>query len=556
VFESAEPFSDELVTALSQSDKKYVVEYVGKYVAQWINKTPKMELAETGKASNINRKKFMDSYANYAKNLSQDEFGSYLADATEIQNALEKLQPLTVDLYYMSVDELFKKGNEALQAGAKLSPKAALLGIRFYEVAAEKEPTEPIYQVSIGSAYMYAGQYANAIESYNKALAIRPDYPLALFGIMKASFVPITKGETTFNNNVAKFYLDDKELYTQYNQATGQSNILMRTGAVELLMPKIAATGNTYLVADMANVSGFDYIKIGESNNNEVGHYKQADKLLRKSVKGGVYDPETYYEWARINISFLKNKEEGKRIVAEAQKKYPADKNFGVLVANDYYNVGREFFLSKSYAKAIPNFEKYLANANKIVPKAYDYLGVSYYYTKNYPKAAKNLELLKSKDDPNTLQAFYPNFEAVLAYAKKPNGIAPKLIDNADKIDEIEEQYVQGKRLIKKGQRSEGLKLMEDAAAYYDQINYDYGQSIAHSGLGVVYHNGVDNDKAVAHYKTCIENKARSSSCYNNLAIIYIKNDQINAAKSLVKEGLEFFPDAVDLNKVKQYLYQ
>jgi len=587
IFESAEPFSDELVTALSQTSEQYVVEYVGKYVAQWINNTPKMELAEAGKSTNVNRKKFMDNYASYSKNLSQEEYGSYLADETEIQNAFEKIQPLTVDLYYMSVEELFKKGNESLQLGAKLSPKAALLGIKFYEVAAEKEPTEPIYQVSIGSAYMYAGQYENAIESYNKALAIRPDYPLALFGIMKASFEPITKGKTKFNNNVAKsiqsnadrflevapdnylsemkyakrakafakLYLDDPGLYNSYNQATGVSNLLMRTGAVELLMPKIAATGNTYLVADMANVSGFDYIKIAKSNNNEIGYYKKADELLRKSVKGGVYDPETYYEWARINISFLNNKEEGKKIVAEAQKKYPADKNFGILVANDYYDTGRKYFLSETYTKAIPQFEKYLANAGKIVPKAYDYLGVSYYYTKNYSKAAKNFELLKSKDNPNTLQAFYPNFDAVLSYAKKPSGVAPKLIDNGDKIMAIEDQYVEGTSLIKKGQRSEGIRLMEEASAYYDQINYDYGQSITHSGLGVEYHQSKEYDKAKTHYKQCIDAGAQSSTCYNNLAALYIGDNQISEAKAVLKQGLNKFPDAKDLAKVKKYLY-
>ena len=88
VFESAEPFSDKLVSVLSQSSEEYVVEYVGKYVVQWINNTPKMELAEAGKSTNVNRKKFMD---NYSKNLSQEEYGSYLADVTEIQNALEKL---------------------------------------------------------------------------------------------------------------------------------------------------------------------------------------------------------------------------------------------------------------------------------------------------------------------------------------------------------------------------------------------------------------------------------------------------------------------------------
>lgn len=574
VFESAEPFSNETIQILSQSKAQYVIEYMGKYVTQWVNNTPKTVLAEAGKEVNIERNDFIESYATLVRNLSGDEYAMYLADPSEIENAKEKLKSLTADLYYMTVDELIEKGNNSLGMAAMMGSNAALLAIKFYEVAAEKEPNEAVHQLFIANAYANAEVYDKSLEHYNKALAMKPDYPLALFGITKTSFVPVQQGKKTMNETLAKsiienanrylavapehyqsetktvktfkgfsqLYLDDQGLYAAYNLATGISDIEKRSNAVAQILPKIEATGNTYFAASAAFSLGFDFSDIAESKDNNALIYMKADVMFDKAVKGGVYDAKLYYEWAGINLYQINQVDEGFRIVAEAKKIYPTNENFDKLTVNAAFNKGRELYMSKSYSKAIPHFENYIANSSDVIPKAYDYLGVACYKSKSYAKAAKNLQLLKENESSNTLKAYYPNFDAVLAYAKNPRGTAPVLKDNGAKIEQMEDRFADASD---KGESE--LKTMEEVASYFDQINYDYGQAVTHSTIGVYYHRQGNTRVARGHYGECITAGARSSSCYNNLALIFISEKSMESAKTMLEGGLEKFPDARDL---------
>ena len=586
LMESGEPYSMDLLIKISQlkaGDYYELRNYFGIQLVDFINSEEKLSLIQYGKESNKKTLAFLEGMEKYRSYMDEPYHQPYMVDVDALTDAKNKLQAVSSDMYYMTVDELVEKGNQAVKTGASLSPTAALLGIKFYEVAAEKEPNEPIHQLLIANAYANANKYDEALQYYNKALAMKPDYPLALFGIMKTSFMPIQKGQKNLDDNLAKsiianadrflavapadyapemttakryrafcqLYLDDKSLYAQYNLATGMSDAAKRSEAVASLLVPVERTGNKYLAADMANIIAFDLISVAESKGKAGAEYLKADAMLAKSVKGGVNDAKTYYQWASINIHELKQNEEALRIIDEAKKLYPNDANFDALAVNLYFNKGRELYLAKSYSKAIPYFEKYAFTAANPIAKVYDYLGFSYYRVKNYPKAAENLQKLKDKENANTLQAFYPNFNAVLTFAKNPSGTAPVPQDNGDKIEAMEDKYEKG---IGMG-GSAGLKLMEEAANYYDQINYDYGQGIAHSGVGVAYHRAGNKSVAKGHYQKCIDNGATSSSCYNNLAMIYTDEKALSSAKSVLDKGWSKFPNAADLKKTYAEYY-
>lgn len=586
VFDSGEPHSKQFLLDLDLTTKggdfivrnHFVIPLI-----EAINSSTNIELASSGKDANQKLLQQLKDYEQGVKFMEEDFKKPYIADKDALADAKNKLQIVSSDLYYMSVDELIQKGNQAVTTGASLSPTAALLGVKFYEVAAEKEPNEPVHQILIANAYANANKYDKALEYYNKALAMKPNYPLALFGLTKTSFMPVQKGQKSLDENLAKsiianadrylevapddyqsettavktykglcqLYLDDIGLYTSYNLAVGISDVQKRSAAVASLVLKVEATGNKYLAAYMANMVAFDFVTIAESKNNDKTEYLKADAMFDKSIKSGVYDAKTYYEWASININELKRNDEGLRIIEEAKKHYPTDLNFDKLASNLYYNKGRELYMAKSYSKAIPYFESYISSASSPIVKANDYLGFSYFRTKNYPKAAENLQKLNDKENANTLQAFYPNFNAVLAYAKSPSGTAPVVKDNGDKIDAMQEKYEKG---IAMGGAA-GLKLMEEAANYYDQINYDYGQGIVHSGVGVAYHRAGNKSLAKNHYQKCIDNGATSSSCYNNLAMIYTDEKSLNSAKSVLDKGWSKFPNAPDLKKTYAEYY-
>lgn len=579
VFEAGEPYDTKLILKMAQSvndGNKTLRRYFGKTLTEWVNNSELMVLTELGQPVNKGLYQWMKDYEKELSGFKKPYHERIKVAPEAAKAAKNKLQQAASDLYYMTVDELVAKGNQAVTSGANLSATAALLGVKFYEVAAMKEPDEPVHPLLIGNAYANANDYPKALEYYNKSLAMRPDYPLALFGILKTSFMPVHKGQVKLDHNLAKsiiananrflavapadyvpemtttkryrafcqLFLDDLGLYTAYNLMTGISDTKARTESVVGLLPKIEKTGNTFLAADMANIAAFDFVSLAESTNDK-SYYLKAEAMFAKSVRGGVFDAQTYYKWAQINISQLSRNTEGLKIIEEAKKHYPLDANFDVLASNQYFNKGRELYLARSYSKAIPYFEKYLKSASDPVLKAHDYLGFSYYRTKNYANATAHLEKLKDGEKWNTLQAFYPNFTEVLTYAKNPNGVAPTVKDNGDKIVAMEEQY--GKGLDMGGDA--GLKLMIEAANYYDLINYDYGQGIAHSGVGVAYHRAGDKYSAKNHYKKCIDNGPQSSSCYNNLAMIYIDDKNLGDAKSVLDQGMAKFPKATDLKK-------
>ncbi len=586
VMESGEPHSKEFLLNLNLTKKggdfivrnHFVIPLV-----ETINSATNIELTASGKEQNQKLLQLLKDYEYGVQFMEEDFKQPFIADKDAVLDAKNKLQAVSSDLYYMTVDELVEKGNQAVKTGASLSATAALLGIKFYEVAAMKEPNEPVHPCLIANAYANAEKFDKALENYNKALAMRPDYPLALFGIMKSSFMPVQKGLKELDDNLAKsiignadrflavapadykpemttakrykafcqLYLDDKNLYAQYNLATGLQNTETRAHAVSGLLLSVEKTGNKYLAADMANIIGFDLINVAESKNHDKAEYLKADAMLAKSVKGGINDAQTYYNWAQININYLGRGDEGLRIIEEAKKLYPLDANFDALAINLYYNKGRELYLAKSYSKAIPYFEKYVFTAAKPILKAQDYLGFAYYRTRNYPKAAEHMQKLKDGEKWNTIQAHYPNFNALLAYAKNPSGTAPAIKDNTNGIIAAEDKYEKG---IDMG-GSEGLKLMLEAANYYDQINYDYGQGIAHSGVGVEYHRMGKKYEAKDHYKKCIDNGPQSSSCFNNLAMIYIDEKSLSSAKSTLDKGKSKFPNATDLKKTYAEYY-
>ncbi len=576
VIETMHPYSIELTNMLvskSSDSKEFQIinTILANQVVIEVNETDISMLSAQGLDQNKQKQQLIEMHAK-AGGVSQEE----------IDAAKEKIKPLAAEYYYKSYDELILDGNKMMALGAKMSQKAALGGMVYFDAAAQKEPTRPEAFQGMGMAYMLGGQYEKALESYNKCLATSPDYPLALYGIVRANYYAVLGGAMEINENVVAavqknadrfleiapekyqseitatkeireliaMWLNDREMHDAY---VDDQNMSLKT--LSELADKMEGS-YPYVAAVCANRIGLAIVDNVEHSGGGEQHYSMAKSYLIKATKGGIHESRTFYELARIDIEYFEDFVAGQATINESKKYVQNDPYIAKLENYIPYAQGHNLYNEGKNAESIRMLEKHKANAapGMVTFRTYYMLAFMYYDSKQYAKAAENFEMIKTDEQKrDALYAYYPTFDEVLAYCKSPSGSPPKLVNNEQLIHDTEDKYDEGSALLDDGKIDEAIEVMKSASDTFLELDFKYGIAVTNSGLGVAYCQKKEFDTAIPYLEKCIEAGAQSSSCYNNLAWAKHFAGQFGVF-DIIREGQKKFPDAQDLKKTYKTL--
>ncbi|MFY0627769.1 MAG: hypothetical protein JXR07_15835 [Reichenbachiella sp.] len=570
LFESGEPYSEEIILQMIQSNQPFVQAYFGSRIVSYINQASFIELEAIDSTSMAHLPKFLNSYEALSSNTIANEFGLELASVASIQSAMAVKKNLSEGYHHLSAEELSELGYQTFQKDQKNGKANEMNSLKFFELAYEKEPSNAERPLNIGNVYLHAGQFENAMQFYNKSLALSPDYSLAHFSIVKAAWEPIRikmkkldlqtansmiltseealehMADTAYFENLyvrrakatATLYVKNQALYEEYlsldqYKISGQEYAQM----TQNIMPRIVNAGVPELAGFIARDNAAFYVQVAQKNNHDVQSYLFADVMFDKAVKANIKDPGIYYDWARINIDYLKKKKEGLRIIHEAQSIFSNPENFDPLIADYFFEEGKKKYDLANYNESSALFTRYVNAAKSPVVNGFKYQAISLYRIKKYEQAlVPFLKVKTDEKDQNRLYVFYPNWDDAVAFCQDPVGLAPEWVDRTAEIDAMQKKFEEALD-VSGTNHTKAVEMMEPVAKYYDQIDYNYGQAITHNGIGTEYHHLKQYEQAKKHYRMSIDNKAISSSSYLNLSKILRSEGEIDEATGLLERA-------------------
>jgi len=330
--------------------------------------------------------------------------------------------------------------------------------------------------VALGDAYYDRETYKVAIEKYKKALAIKPKYAPAFFGIGKAYYklYLITEDEEKkkeFYNESFKAFesaisADPKFAEAYYEKGyllfvVGRYSLAEESFLNYLELKPNSARGKYYLAKTEFKLRKFDEseklfneimnidtIYISECNRylakiyNEkpasdsattVENYKKSLMYYYK-VNENDLDLDDYINFIEITTNkYTKDFSDALKYFNKGKEKYPDN---GEL----YFEMGRGYFNNEIIDSAIIYFEDAISKDYKN-GAIYLYLGLSYNYNKNYELAIKNL-LISTEYKPTSIAYLFiaksyrvlEDKENAIKYYEKTIEIEP---DNQEAIDAI-----------------------------------------------------------------------------------------------------------------------
>ncbi|MFY0627768.1 MAG: tetratricopeptide repeat protein [Reichenbachiella sp.] len=566
---SAELISKLLLTSSDDDDAQLVNILLATELTKNTLETDISELVTRGMEVNKRDHRFIQKYASPG-----------VLSESDIDQAIKKIAPLTFDFYYRSADENLREGNKVVNS----VPRTAAL---YYEAALTKEPNNQYALLGLAKAYSNMKIFDKSIEAYNKCLALDPDMPSALYGIIQLNFQAVQQNSELLDEtrvqlmdesvdrflavageesekkkayargakDMLRIQLYDADLFVEYYEIDVTADKEKNIEPIAAILPKLEAKNYHQLAVNLYNQGGLDIVDLLDEEKVDTSYAKQAAQYLEKAIAGGFVTPRAYYEWARMYMDYMDDSEKGLSIIVKAKKVYPSDGQFKKLEGSVYYVNGQRAYENGDLRKAISDLEKYesIVKRNNMNFKAIYTLSYACYESKQYSKAVKYLEYIKANRDNNHLYAYHPNFEEVLAYSQNPSGTAPELIHNADKIISLEDRYDEGSALLDEGKIDEAISVMKEVSDEFLSINYHYGIAITHSGLGVAYCQKQEFKTAIPYLEKCIEVGAQSSSCYNNLALAKHYDHQFGVF-DVLNAGKKKFPNAEDLKKTYKML--
>ncbi len=585
IFESAEPYTEDMLDTLvlvHHSDPN-IRDY---FVPQYADKVNYLGPVE------------VEAFEDEKKSRLTDAFNFYLASHKEtddphrptVEAALAVMKEAALGLNTMTAEQLTAKAFKVLEQDREAKTTKEMNSLKYFEMAAQKAPLNPEYQLNICLPYQAAYKFDQAIPHVNKALALQPDYGLAHYLLVTMVWEPVRlrmkklnpqSAQSIINSSAEalsytadtayfeKFYVmrakavaelcaKNNDLYQEY-ESMAQYKISGGDYAkmVENFIPKLDEVGNATLAGFLARDNAYFYKEVAEKSNNDVTTFLFADVMFDKAVKRGIVEPSLYYHWAEINIKYLKKNSEGFRIAKEAWAKFPNTEHmFDPLLGDFFFEKGKQSYEQGDMTAASDYMGRYIKFSEAPVANGYKYLGFSLYRLEQYAEAADPLKnCLEKTEKKNKLRAYYPNFDAMLAYCQNPVGVAPVFVDNTEKIEQMLKQYDAALKISNAGNHIGAVFKIEEVASYFDQINYQYGSAMAHNGAGVEYHYLKELDKARKHYQQSIDAGTSSPSSYENLSMIYLKDEDLNNAYPIVTSGIKKFPNSTKMKKAYAEYY-
>jgi tetratricopeptide (TPR) repeat protein len=252
-----------------------------------------------------------------------------------------------------------------------------------------------------GNAYAFQDDYAKAIELYNKAIELKPDFEFAYnnLGNAYSKRGDYAKAIELYSKAI-ELNLKDPVVYnnmgnTYYEQGDYAKAIESYSKAIELNPDDASAYNNLGNVYEKKGnyskaIESFhkaielepDEAKVHYNLGNlycDQGDYSKAIESYSKAIELNPDDTEVYYY--NLGSAYFERDDYFKAIesYSKAIELNPDD-------ANTYYNIGIVYEKKGDYSKAIESYSKVI-ELNPDYEDAYNNLGNAYYYQGDYSKA-------------------------------------------------------------------------------------------------------------------------------------------------------------------------
>jgi tetratricopeptide (TPR) repeat protein len=482
----------------------------------------------------------------------------------------QSLMPTAPD-YNAPYDTLIARGDKSYFTGKMLGVQSPGLAMMFYNRAIEinKDRHEAFSKKAY--AYMEYKLLDDAIENFTTCLEISPSDPECLYGMFYTSFMGSTKYNIDevpkpmmnqiYNSAVAflavapatmpkekaeakilgytfKLAMDNNEVFKKYNANNIDNPKEENIKVLEEILPAVQATNNAAVTAGIYDkLIGF-YI-----NKDDFAKVKD---LAPKAIATGQAYTSTYYYLAYTQYNQDHNAVEADKTI-EAGLKIGPHKGMSSLRRQMQYEEGKKAYLAKDYPKAIAQFSKY-NETNPDNERANAWLGFAQFATKKYADAAKSLKMVKKNAYPEIVKIYYPNLDALIAFAEKPGPTAPAIqttLAEAEKQEDIVEKAV---ALYEEGKYPESTALLAGPQAYYEQTKNPVSLAYVYLNIAYNYHNSKEYEKAKEFYKKSIEQGGFEINSFNNLGLLLYAVDKNYAdAEKILNDGIARHPDSESL---------
>jgi tetratricopeptide (TPR) repeat protein len=474
--------------------------------------------------------------------------------------------------YNQPYDTLLAKGNKGYNAGKMLGVKSPALALIFYNRAIEINKDRWEAHKAKGQAYMEYRMLDEAIESYSTCLEVSPDNPECLYGIFYTSFlgstnhnmneVPQPMMKQIYNSAIAflavapetmvqekanasmlgymfKLGIDNNDLFQKYMANNADEPTEANIQVLKEILPAVQATTNGPVVAGILS-------KLVESAFYKKD-YVNVKAYANQALATGAAYSTTYYFLAHTLYYQDKNAAEAEKICDLGLKHgpYDATKN---LKLDIIYSESKKAYAAKDYAKTITLLDKFV-KINEYSERVRALLGFSNFALKKYPEALKHLKFLKENAMEPTAKIYYPNLDALIAFAAKPGPTPPVVQTPLLEVEKQEAIQTQGLDLYDEKKYTEALALLNQALPYFEQTKNVYKQSYILMQIGLNHHDLEDYEKAKDYYRKSIAVGGFAPNAYNYLGLLINAVDKNPAdAQKVVEEGLAKFPDNKGLN--------
>lgn len=207
-----------------------------------------------------------------------------------------------------------------------------------------------------------------------------------------------------------------------------------------------------------------------------------------------------------------------------------------------YNKLGITYYQNKEYKNAITSFKKAISLDNSYT-EAYNNLGLAYEMAEMVDDAIKSYRIAIKQDPTN------PEFHYNLASGLYKKGQIFSSIKEYKKTIEIESGFYSA--YIKLGDIYwNDKKMKEEAIMFYEDAKAKNPKShLPHLGLGRLYFQTQELDKAIWEYKKAIQKNKEPIDELRELGNIYIEKKDYKGAKNLYKRLLSLKPE----DKVAKY---
>ncbi len=492
-----------------------------------------------------------------------------VAGTLNAQMVMDKNSPA----YNLPYDTLIRDGLKAIESGKTLGIKTPALGMMFYNRAIEINKTRPEAYLYKADAYRAYNQLDEALENLTLCLEVSPDNPECMYGMFYTSFLgskqykledvpkqmmtqiynsakaflaiaPATgmsqqKADARIIGSSFKLLIDNKDLFIKYNTNNIDESTPQNIAVLEQILPGVIATDNPVIVCGIYdNLTGYYFVN---------GDYVKVKDYANKAIATGEAYTSTYYYLAYTLYNQDKNAAEAERICDLGIKRGNFNKTTNLRL-NILYSEGKKAYVAKDYAKASVNFQKYTVTRPES-ERASAYLGFSNFSLKKYPDASKALKVLKKFAEPATVKIYYPNLDALIAFADKPTAVVPAVQTTLVEVEKQEEIMDKGIDQYYDKKQQESIATLNSVLPYFEQTKNPVNTSLILANLGYNYHSLKEYAKAQEYYRKSIDAGAYESTSYNNLGLLlYGVDGNYAEAEKVLRAGIAKYPKDEDIS--------